>query len=249
MYVQVGIHPLYFQFYDENCDDPIHAGYTSPNLAGVLTGYDLSEKGKEYWELYIRRHDGLSNRVELSCEFDKDGKATIPFAGIASKIYRIEKESEIVPVSRLVISQENPTQKILSTQDLESLVAEEKRNMEIIVLDTKLFDCEHTIDQIDVTNVFSSMTSLTLVGPDDVDYSCFNFFSSSTLKEFIDLTESETNCASYEQSTGSVPTEVKEIIIEGTNLVSVKFGDNKYNSTRYSRIIKGNYRLIVHHYR
>ena len=54
LYVQVGIHPLYYQFYTPECEDPIHAGYIKPNLAGVLTGYNFDREGKEYWELYIR---------------------------------------------------------------------------------------------------------------------------------------------------------------------------------------------------
>ena len=97
----MGIHPLYYQFYTPACEEPIHAGYMKPNLAGVLTGYNFDKEGKEYWELYIRRHGGgENNKVKLGCMFEKNGILQPPAAGIASKIYKIVKGNDLSPVGR-----------------------------------------------------------------------------------------------------------------------------------------------------
>lgn len=92
MYVEVGLHPMYFQFYSPECADPVHAGYIRPSFAGVLTGYNLNTAGSEYWELYIRRHGDNFNKVNLACKFynTADNSPRPPFAGMSSRVYVVE---------------------------------------------------------------------------------------------------------------------------------------------------------------
>ena len=53
-------------FHSEKAEDPIHVGYGNPTVAGVLTGFDASVPEKEYWEVFIRRHDNVAGDLSFS---------------------------------------------------------------------------------------------------------------------------------------------------------------------------------------
>ena len=94
VYVQLGLHPSFFQFHSPNVEDPITAGYGRPTFAGVLTGFNFTVEDEAYWEVYIRRHklEGVytNNYVRVGGVFMKKGKEADPFAGITSNAITIE---------------------------------------------------------------------------------------------------------------------------------------------------------------
>ena len=104
VYAQVALHPEIFQFHSPAAEHPIGKGEIRPNLAGVVTGFNFTNKGKEYWEIYIRRHElhadiktkyDSFNYVRIAAKFeDKDGNLLNPYAGITSMSYTIDVDEE-----------------------------------------------------------------------------------------------------------------------------------------------------------
>ena len=83
LYVQVGIDPLYYQLYGPKAEEPLHACFGEPNMAGVLVGYNFASydnSADNYWVMYARRHGTGYNevkiRVDLTHKEDTSGGAS-----------------------------------------------------------------------------------------------------------------------------------------------------------------------------
>ena len=243
IYIQIGIHPKYYQFYSPLADEPIHAGYIRPSYAGVLTGYNLATKNEEYWEVYIRRHGANYNKVKVACKFEKNGEPQLPFGGLSSKMYHFIV-TDTQPANRVELKLENG-QQISTTEELEKLVEEitgtKECYEESVVLFVELLDCNRATDMIEIASAFPKMTSLILVGNEDQDYSCLDFFSSNTLEEFIDMTPEEyAGIPTTTRRLEEIDTLAEKTIeFVGKSLISIKYGSNKYNNYRYNFVIKG----------
>ncbi len=212
---------MYYQFYTPKCEDPIHAGYIKPNLAGVLTGYDFQTLGKESWELYIRRHGGEeNNKVKLGCMFEKDGIPQPPAAGISSKIYRIEKGDNLNPVGRAIVTLPEGTEPVTTQYDFEVIfnTTVNADNSEEIVLDSNLFDCSRD-NKFDINGLLNYYDTKKLIMVGDNDFSCVNMDELE-----VDYVEAD------DETTGSgrrlAASEPKRF--ENKRFLSITIGKNKY---------------------
>lgn len=233
---------MYFQFYSPNCEHPVHAGYTRPSFAGVLTGYNMTTSGEEYWELYIRRHGDNYNRVNLACVFEKDGQLQTPFAGIASKMYQITVENT-EPVERVVITDQGS--KITSTAELVAAVEALQGDSGLIYLAIYLdrLDCSEG-NTIDIVTSYPVLKELTLVLGDD--YTCLlNGFETINYDDNIGFTmpsveefEGTTARRLVEYADVSSLTEATLSFV-GKSITSLKLGSNLFGGFNYELIIKG----------
>lgn len=188
LYVQVGINPTYYQFHSPNSEEPIHSGHDQPTHCGVLTGYDLRNKGNEFWEIFIRRHGENYNRVKLGCVFEKNGVMQIPFAGITTKMIEIAVENTNPYQYEVVLKRYG--EKIKTTQELKEYA--ERYNYtsdtQSIVLYEDLFDCSNNnyIPIYEVFNANQAVHKITIVGGDILlDFTCLDV--QNPVKE-VDLT-------------------------------------------------------------
>ena len=231
MYVQIGVNPLYFQFYTPDCQNPIHAGYDRPTFAGVLTGYDFSKENEEFWELYIRRHGEGNNKVKLACVFEKctkDGcEQRPPFAGIASKMYQIDVFNT-EPDGYAEIPSEGET--ITTSEALIKLINEHRSSDEVhmITIPTDRLDCNN---QYDLTS-FDKLNNLVLQGESAIE--CLASIS------FVDgvnivLSSGPSSSTRRPQTT---PVEEKELVFDGLNAGSLVIGNNLFNDYNYKLTIK-----------
>ena len=245
IYVQIAINPTFLQFHSPLAEDPIVSGYGRPSFAGVLTGYNLKTEGEEYWEIFIRRHGTNYNKVKVACLFEKNGKPQLPFGGMSSKMVQF-KVTNTQPVDRAVLDTNIVTTPITTTDQLETLVNDNSidTTSSTVAVYTKIFDCTGLPDgSISIAEVFPAMTTIIFIGFGDAltDYPCIDFFT-DTLEEWIDMFPDEyVNGRTTRRLEEVDPDtlETKDISFVGKNLVSIKFGDNKYNTYKYNFIIKG----------
>ena len=166
LYVQIGVHPNYFQFYTPDCQDPVRMPFNRPTYAGIVTGYDLSTVNEEFWELYIRRHGDNYNKVNLACMFEKDGVQKAPIAGIVSKMYQIELTGEIKPVNRVDIPESGNM--IVDTESLKQAVQDAGGNNDEAINSIKLplnrVDCS-SFSTIDFSS-FANLINLIVIADD-----------------------------------------------------------------------------------
>lgn len=109
VYVQVALHPDYYQFHSPRAEYEVSKGYERPTYAGVVTGFNFTREGHEHWRMYIRRHElhpdldsgynearwGKYNYVRVATKFqDDEGIPLNPFAGITSMGYTIDVDEE-----------------------------------------------------------------------------------------------------------------------------------------------------------
>ena len=109
VYAQVALHPDIYQFHSPSAEYPISKGFYRPTYAGVITGFNFTQEGSEYWKIYIRRHElhpgydqgynedkyGIYNYVRVAAKFqDDEGIPLNPFAGITSMGYTIDVDED-----------------------------------------------------------------------------------------------------------------------------------------------------------
>lgn len=247
LYVQLGLHPLYYQFYTPKCEEPIHAGYIKPNLAGVLTGYNFDKEGEEYWEVYIRRHNS-ENKVNVACMFEKEGLLQPPAAGIASKIYRIEKDSDLSPVKRTKFTlSSNNNQKVSTQQEFEQLykkiMDDANVNEEEVILDSSLFNCGE--EEINVNHLFNNTKKIVIVGEND--FSCLNMDELEI--DYVELDEEELEGGLGEGSLSGrrlSPTTPEPKKYDNKKFLSITIGKNKYQQqSLYIRSNSKDFHIII----
>lgn len=221
----MGIHPLYYQFYTPECEEPIHAGYIKPNLAGVLTGYNFDKEGKEYWELYIRRHGGgKNNKVKLGCMFEKNGILQPPAAGIASKIYKIEKGDDLSPVGRAIVTLPEGASSFKTQHAFEELfnTTVSADNSEEIMLDSNLFDCSDD-NEFDINGLLNELETKKLIMIGDNDFSCVNMD-----KLEVDYVEADIDEEEKKESGRRLAPSSEPKIFEDKKFLSITIGKRKY---------------------
>jgi len=224
--VQVGVSPLYFQFYTPDCQDPVHVGFNRPTFAGVLTGYDLTTVNEEFWELYIRRHGDNNNKVKLACVFEKDGEQKPPFAGLASKMYQLNVLNA-EPASYVDVSKEGS---VLSSSQLINEIDSngDTSNLRTLTIPTSRLDCSN---QYDLT-VYPYLNTLILQGDDAV--TCLMSFSFVDGVSIVFAQDS----GSSGRRLQSMVIEDKEIVYDGLNFGSLVIGNYMFNNYNYQITIK-----------
>ena len=234
----MGIHPLYYQFYTPQCEEPIHAGYIKPNLAGVLTGYDFQTLGKESWELYIRRHGGgENNKVKLGCMFEKNGIPQPPAAGIVSKIYRIEKGEDLSPVGRAKLSAKTLGEKITTTdafkQVFTEVILKEENQVEELVIDTNVFNCSSVSsgERINLNTILKEANTKTLIMDGNNNFDCVNMDELEV--DYVETDDDEEG----EEETGRRLAASEPKRFEKKKFLSITIGKNKYK--KQNLYIKG----------
>jgi len=229
LYVQVGLNPIYFQFYTPECQDPIHAPFNRPTLAGVLTGYDLTIPNEEFWELYIRRHGDNYNKVKLACVFEKNGEPKAPIAGLASKMYQIELGEEIKPIQSITVPENGDM--ITDSQSLLDAVNSAGGDVETISLKihTSRIDCS-SLSTIDFS-LFYKLSNLVFIG-DDLQCIQIMQFNEDTTLIFIN-SENDSNSGRRLQSSS-----VKKIEVIDKPIGSLIIGNNLFNNYIYEVTIK-----------
>ena len=225
--MQIGVNPLYFQFYTPNCQDPVHVGFKRPTFAGVLTGYDLSTVNEEFWELFIRRHGEDNNKVKLACVFEKDGEQKPPFAGIASKMYQVNV-LDTEPVGYVDVSSEGS---VLSSSQLLNDEIDRNgggSNLCTLTIPTSRLDCSL---HYDLTDDYPNLKTLILQGDDAI--TCLTSFSFSD-----DVSIAFASGQSSNRRLQSAEIENKEVIYDGLNIGSLLIGNNMFNNYNYHITIK-----------
>ena len=237
VYVQIGVHPTYFQFYTPDCQDPVHAGFNRPTFAGVLTGYDLTTVNEEFWELYIRRHEDNYNKVKLACVFEKNGEQRAPFAGLASKMYQIDLAGEIKPVNRVDIPESGNM--IVDTESLKQAVQDaggnEDEEIKSIKLPLNRVDCS-SFSTIDFSS-FVNLVNLIVVADDPMCLMVMKYPEGVNL-----VIVEDDNSSSIRRLQSDV---VKELNFIGAQMGSILFGNNLFNNYNYKIHIESRFDYVL----
>lgn len=215
-----------------------------------MTGYDFSVKGKEFWEIYIRRHGDNYNRVKLGCVFEKDGTMQIPFAGVTTKMIEIAventnpyKEEVVLKYDESSIDKITNTTQLLEYLEKNGYTSDTKR----VVLYERLFDC--TNGSINIYDVFTpnhEVDNITIVIDDGMlAFGCL--FANEPGKD-MDLTI--TNEEEYENKVSRRLEDTDFSEIDGYSektytfsnqyLRNLKLGNNIYNDKKNNLVISSN---------
>ena len=162
LYVELGLNPNYFQLHSSSSIDPIHAGFNRPTFAGVLTGYNMSEANKEFWEVYIRRHGDNQNKVKVGCVFSVNGVDQNPFAGITASAYSIMIKSSNI-ISSLLELPSDSSASISSTDKLRDYASNKVSDLDSVkslAISFELLSINEIADPIMFKDVFPNLSGI-----------------------------------------------------------------------------------------
>lgn len=258
LYVEVGLHPMYFQFYSPNCEDPVHAGYYRPSYAGVLTGYDFTQEGKEYWEMYIRRHGENYNYVKIAAKFngvDEQGNIVPkhPFAGLPSKMYQITVNAihpVVIPIIPAFTEDQTPiTDDASLLNAVKEIYTEDTGAIKTLAAYGTMFELTETTE-FDLFSLFPSLDEFILImdenSAEDINlfisaFADFEGTLSFPSQEDFEAMHGITSTRRLEEVTivnSADLGEAKTIEYKELKLSNLRFGNNLFHNTPYNVYIE-----------
>ena len=178
---------------------------------------------EEFWEIYLHRHGDHNNKLKLACVFEKDGEQKAPFAGIASKMYKVEIDN-LQPVNEIEVSQAG--NKISDTQSLYQAVIDAGGDSDVISIKLPLdrIDCSSNTP-IDFSS-FDKLSTLALMGDDP---SCIPMieFNEDVNLVFVNPDSSSSLGRRLQSNV------VRELNFVGSKVRSINIGNNMFNTINY----------------
>ena len=178
---------------------------------------------KEFWEIYLRRHGDYNNKLKLACVFEKDGEQKAPFAGIASKMYKVEVDN-LQPVNEVEIHQAG--KKIINTQSLYQAIIDAGGNSDVISIKLPLDRIDCSSNTPIVFSSFFKLSTLVLMGDNP---SCI---PSMLFNEDVNLVFVNPYPSSSSGRRLSSPI-IKELNFVGSKMRSILIGNNMFNNYDY----------------
>ena len=183
----------------------------------------MTTVNKEFWEIYLRRHGDYNNKLKLACVFEKDGEQKAPFAGIASKMYKVEVDN-LQPVNEIEIHQAG--NKISDTQSLYQAVIDAGGDNDVISIKLPLdrIDCSSN-NSIDFSS-FDKLSTLVFMGDDPFCITIIVFNEDVNLV-FVNPDSSSSSGRRLQSNV------VRELKFVGAKMGSIMIGNNLFNDYNY----------------
>ena len=154
--------------------------------------------------------------------FEKNGDLLPPAAGIASKIYKIEKGDDLSPVGRAIVTLPEGASSLKTQHAFEELfnTTVTADNSEEIMIDSSIFDCSDD-NEFDINGLLNELDTKKLIMIGDNDFSCVNM-------DELEVDYVEADIDEGEESGRRLAPSSEPKRFEKKKFLSITIGKNKY---------------------